>query len=94
MAIKCKGRNGRFSYDHHWAGVVLYPGQKHPVGYVEIFSNSPHTRSAPIELDGPALEVIRLLRQIARELEADYRANKAHNVNKQESEEEHDTTTT
>lgn len=71
--IRCRGRNGPFSFheSYTWSGAEL--------GGVEIFSNSPHTRAAPVSFTGPPREVVKLLRKIARELETAHRAALAHN---------------
>lgn len=75
--IECKGRNGYFKYDHHSVIVCNSWDQGEPLeGFVDIYSNSPHTRAAPVCFRGPPREVVRLLRQIARELEADIRGKK------------------
>ncbi len=77
--IKARGRNGWFDL----AGTGAWVGsrfEKEPApGYIEFMSKSPHTKQAPIQLEGPPLELVRLLRQLARELQADYRATKARN---------------
>lgn len=78
MAINCKGRNGYFKYHSHYAG-MLGDGE----GFIQLFSNSPHTRSSPLQFYGPPREVINLLRQIARELESANRANVAHNFHQE-----------
>jgi hypothetical protein len=75
--IRCRGRNGPFTYASHYTQINRIEGQA--LAYVEIFSHSPHTRRAPIELDGPPREVIKLLRKIARELETATRAALAPN---------------
>lgn len=79
MAIKMRGRNGSFilASSTAWVGSRY---QKEPApGYIEFYSNSPHTKAAPVQLEGPPLEVVRLLRKLARELQADYRACKGRN---------------
>jgi len=80
--IRIKGRNGPFTFHHHYAEVMDCAGAEPPapLAYVEIFSNSPHTRSAPVTFSGPPREVVKLLRKIARELETATRANSGANV--------------
>ena len=66
--IRVKGRNGFFMLATH------YVWQDHTgEAQVALYSNSPHTQSAPVQFDGPPREVIRLFRQLARELEAENR---------------------
>ena len=73
--IKCRGRNGPFLYHHHYAE-VMHPGGSPggSVAFVEIFSNSPHTRNAPVTFSGPPKELIKLFRRLASELAAGNRA--------------------
>ena len=78
--IRVKGRNGFFDYEFHVTGTYTDDA---PRGYVGIYSNSPHTKSAPVKLEGPPREVINLLRQIARELESANRAHTAHNFHQE-----------
>ena len=77
--IRVRGRNGWFDL----AGTGAWVGsrfEKEPApGYVEFMSKSPHTKQAPVQLEGPPLEIVRLLRRLARELQADHRATKARN---------------
>ncbi len=74
--IKARGRNGWFDL----AGTGAWVGsrfEKEPApGYIEFMSKSPHTKQAPIQLEGPPLELVRLLRQLARELQAEYHNSK------------------
>jgi len=77
--IKCRGRNGPFFYHHHYAE-VMEPAGPGPEGFVEIFSNSPHTRSAPVTFSGPPKELIKLFRRLASELAAGNRADSGANV--------------
>jgi len=80
--IECKGRNGWFIYKSHavWIGTAGELAAENKT-YIELFSSSPHTQRAPLQFAGPARELCRLLRQIARELEAANRADEAQNVN-------------
>ena len=80
MSIRIRGRNGFFDYEFHVTGTYTDDA---PRGYVGIYSNSPHTVSAPVQLEGPPREVINLLRQLARELETKHRAAVAHNFHKE-----------
>jgi len=66
--IRMRGRNGPFVYHHHYAEI------QGPVAYVEIFSNSPHTQTAPVTFSGPPKELIKLFRRLASELAAGNRA--------------------
>lgn len=83
--IKCKGRNGWFLLNSHevWIGATgALSGVTDKEGrqsYVELFSSSPFTQRAPLQFAGPARELCRLLRQLARELEAANRAAEAQN---------------
>jgi len=82
--IRCKGRNGWFEFAHFQAfiGESWEPGDPDPwTGYAFIFSGSPHTKSAPLKLQGPPRDLSRLLRRIADKLDADYRAARRENVN-------------
>lgn len=77
--INAKGRNGFFVLERSDSFVADGFRDEPPTAYVSFFSNSPHTRSAPIKFDGPPLELVRLFRQLARELAAQHRAAKARN---------------
>ncbi len=87
--IRIRGRNGWFTFRQFstWVGEMY---RETPVGLsdftteekpepleaaVDIFSSSPHTRHAPVQFVGPPREVARLLRKIAREIDAQTRAN-------------------
>lgn len=91
--IRVRGRNGWFSFRNFttWVGLVY---RENPVGlsdstagkaepleaHAEIFSNSPHTRNAPVHFIGPPRELSRLLRRIAAQVDAETRANFGANV--------------
>ena len=72
--IRCRGRNGWFNFSRFYAWLGHF--ESDGTAFLEIYSNSPHTRAAPVQFQGPPLEVVRLLRKIARELEADCREAK------------------
>lgn len=75
--IRMRGRNGPFTYHHHYSEV--WNGGEAPTAFVEIYSNSPHTRTAPVTLSGPPREIVKLLRKIAKQLETAHRAKPAPN---------------
>jgi hypothetical protein len=72
-----RGRNGPFIYHHHYSEV--WEGGAAPSAYVEIYSNSPHTQTAPVTFSGPPKELIKLFRRLASELAAGKRAPLAPN---------------
>lgn len=76
--IECRGRNGWFNY--HESSTDCFEGSGGLSSgwraWVWIYSKSPHTKTAPIQITGDPKPIIQLLRKIARELEADYRAAK------------------
>jgi hypothetical protein len=70
--IRVRGRNGPFTYHHHFSEV--WNGGAAPTAYIEIYSNSPHTRTAPVTFSGSPKELIKLFRGLAAELAAGNRA--------------------
>lgn len=87
--IQCKGRNGWFRFEHFTAfvGETWEPGDVDPwTGYAFFFSSSPHTRSAPLKLQGPPRELARLLRRVADKLDTEHRAARRANINPQRKE--------
>ena len=85
--IRIRGRNGWFTFRQFstWVGECY---RESPIGLcdtaekpepleasVDIFSNSPHTRAAPVQFIGPPREISRLLRRMARQVEAGTSAN-------------------
>ena len=82
--IRVRGRNGWFNFSHAHAFVGQFENREGGLtfgklfvdAYIDIFSSSPHTRTPPVSFHGPPLEVVRLLRQMAREPETDYRQKK------------------
>lgn len=85
--IRCKGRNGPFVFYAFstWVGRVAESVTAHSLGEstleasVELASKIPPRRQGPIVIEGPPAEVSRLLRKIAREVDAQTRAHKARN---------------
>ena len=73
--IRIKGRNGFFTFQNFETYVYPLPGRGPLKAEVLIFSNSPHTQRAPVQFLGPPRDVARLLRRIAREIDAETRAN-------------------